>query len=134
MIKLARCEEVNNSIEPAESRVPFTLRDQNGLLASSREIGELVIEAVMHALHYPVAAVVRGVVMTVNRLRIQVEVQMQDARVTKRCELNIVTARRFNDYFLLVQADHSWHPEVRKQLEDNLLSDLKREMRRLRDQ
>lgn len=125
---------MGSSLEPAESRVPFTLRDQSGLLASGREIGMLVVEAVMHALHYPVAAMVRGVVMTVNQLRIQVEVQMQDARVTKRCELNVVTAKRFNDYLLLVQADHSWHPEVRKQLEDNLLSDLKREMRRLREQ
>jgi hypothetical protein len=125
---------VDSSIEPAGTQVPFTLRDQTGLLASGREVGALVIEAVMHALHYPVAAVVRGVVMTVNQLRIQVEVQMQDARVTKRCELNVVTAKRFNDYLLLVQADQSWHPEVRRQLEDNLLSDLKREMRRLREQ
>ncbi|XVS62155.1 hypothetical protein ACQPYE_28325 [Actinosynnema sp. CA-299493] len=125
---------MGNSIEPAGSRVPFTLRGQDGLMSSGRDIGALVVEAVMHALHYPAAAVVRGVIMTVNKLRIQVEVQMQDARVAKRCELNIVTAKRFNDYLLLVQADHSWHPEVRRLLEENLLSDLKHEMGKLRDQ
>jgi hypothetical protein len=125
---------MSNSLESTGSQVPFTLRDQAGVLAPGREIGALVVEAVMHALHYPVAAVVRGVVMTVNQLRIQVEVQMQDARVTKRCELNIVTAKRFNDYLRRVQNDGSWHPEVLRQLEENLLSDLKREMRRLRDQ
>ncbi|MCS7483676.1 hypothetical protein ACFFQW_48140 [Umezawaea endophytica] len=114
--------------------MPFTLRNQGGGFTSGREVGVLVVEAVMQALHYPVAAVVRGVVMTVNHLRVQIEVQMQDARVIKRCELSVVTAKRFNDYLQHVQADQTWHPEVRKLLEENLLVDLVREMHRLRDQ
>ncbi|MET9214855.1 MULTISPECIES: hypothetical protein [unclassified Nocardia] len=113
--------------------IPFRVVDpRNELARNGNDVSELVIKAVVMALQYPVVTAIKEVVLSVHRASIEIQVAMQDARVAKRVALQSVTAKRFNDCLMQLHADNGWHPEVRQMLEDSLVEDLAKELRRIR--
>jgi len=95
----------------------------------------LVVRAVVDTLHLAAGEVLKAVVANLTRTAFEISVETsvawQDARVTKRIALRQTTAMRFNEALASLDNDYYWDPEVKTQLRDGLVDDLRSEMRRL---
>src|SRR5579859_3269479 len=92
--------------------VPFRVEDKSGSLRSisTAEVGTLVVEALIGAVHFPLAATIKAIVVVLGRTAMEISVELQDQRVAKRIQLRDVTARRVNDYLTRLSQDSAWDP------------------------
>ena len=114
-------------------QVPFRLEDSTGRYRqlSAAEAGALVAQALVEAIHFPVAATVRAVVMVTARTAAEISIELTDLRAVKHIQLRDVTARRFSNYLMMLHDDQAWDPQVKYLLREAVMEDLKSELRRL---
>ena len=124
---------VGFEVEQSGRRLPFEVRDTSGALGANAgaDLGDVVVGALLQALGQPAFALVRAVVLTVNRAYSEIRVEMQDARTETRIMRLEVTAQRFNRHLLQLAADPHWDPEVKQLLDRTLRDELRREFAKL---
>ncbi|HET6707816.1 MULTISPECIES: hypothetical protein [unclassified Amycolatopsis] len=125
---------VGFEVEQSGRRLPFEVRDTSGALAANAgaDLGDVVVGALVQALGQPAIALARAVVLTVNRGYSEIRIEMQGARQDTRIKLFTVTAQRFNQHLLQLDADPHWDPEVKQLLDQALRDELRKEIAKLR--
>jgi hypothetical protein len=113
-------------------QVPCRLEDGSGSCrrSSSNEMGALIVEALVGAIHFPIATLVHSVIIVISQTLTEISVELADQRAEKRVQIRSTIARRVNDYLMSLDQDGAWDPEIKEILRSALMDDLKSELTR----
>jgi hypothetical protein len=112
--------------------VALQVSQTGGLPGSTAQFGFMVAEAVLAALHYPLAIAVKTITIAVARTVTDISIEISGERTRSRIQRQVNTAQAYSSYLLILQDDHSWDPGIKADLEYSLREDLKSELKRIR--
>ena len=112
--------------------VDLQVSQDGSLPGSTAQFGFMVAEAVLAALHFPLAIAVKTVTVAVARTVTDISIEISGERTRSRIQRQVNTAHAYSSYLLILQDDDSWDSRVKADLEYSLREDLKSELRRIR--